>query len=45
MEEDKKEKFSEENEAQEGSECNKKINNYIKFPTMTWEKILKLVRV
>ena len=45
MEEDKKEKFSEENEAQEGSECNKKINNYIKFPTMTWEKILKLVIV
>ena len=45
MEEDKKEKFSEDNEVQEGSECNKKINKYIKFPTMTWEKILKLVIV
>ena len=45
MEEDKNEKFSEDNEVQGGSECNRKINKYIKLPTITWERIVKLIIV
>ena len=45
MEDNKKEKLSVEIEQKEVSECNKKINKYIKFPTLTWEKIIKIVAV
>ena len=45
MEDNKEEHLSNENEPKEASECNKKINKYIRFPTLTWEKILKLVIV
>ena len=45
MEDNKKEQLSTENKPKEASECNKKINKYIRFPTLTWEKIIKLVIV
>ena len=45
MENNKAEHFSGENEEIDASECNKKINKYIRFPTLTWEKIIKLIIV
>ena len=45
MESNKAEHFSGENEEIDASECNKKINKYIRFPTLTWEKIIKLIIV
>ena len=45
MEDDKQEQFNTEIEKTQVSECNQKINKYIRFPTMTWERIIKLVIV
>ena len=45
MVDDKNKPISDNTGNPEVSECNKKINKYIRFPTMTWEKILKLVIV
>ena len=45
MEEEKKENFSNELPKKEVSECNQKINKYIKFPILTWEKIIRLIVV
>ena len=43
--EEKKQNSSSENPKKEISECNQKINKYIKFPTLTWERIIKLIVV
>ena len=45
MEDNKEEKFSAEGQAQEKqpSQCNQKINRYIPFPTLTIEKIIKII--
>ena len=45
MEDNKEEQFSSENQVQEKqpSQCNQKINRYIPFPTLTIEKIIKLI--
>ena len=45
MEDNKKEQFSEEVQVQEKqtSQCNQKINRYIPFPTLTIEKIIKII--
>lgn len=45
MDSDNQETLSEEKEPENVSECNKKINKYIKFPVLTIEKILRLVIV
>ena len=43
MDSDNQETLSEEKEPENVSECNKKINKYIRFPVLTIEKILRLV--
>ena len=45
MDDEKKEKLSIETGGTEVSDCNQKINKYIRFPIMTLEKILKLIIV
>ena len=45
MEETKKENLSSGQPKQQVSECNKKINKYIKFPILTWERIIRLIVV
>jgi hypothetical protein len=45
MDSDNQETLSEEKEPENVSECNKKINKYIRFPVLTIEKILRLVIV
>ena len=45
MEDDKEETLSDNNKNNQVTECNQKINKYIRFPIMTWEKIIRLVIV